>query len=444
MLQYTLLVILAIIIILGVRVWFRQRRVYPEGGVMLSGATAGGIIPKLWPFPAVVTSAFMLAWATEVAQFFISRGMAIAILAFLEVLPEFSVEATITYHAVYDPDEWMPMVTANFTGANRLLVGLGIPLVFFLASYFHLKERKRLLSGVHLEKEGSIEVIFLLLPTLYSFLIVAKGTLNLADTLVLGGMYAIYLYILYHLPPEEEEEPPGIPGMVRKRSRGIQIGFMLCMFILGGTILYLSIDPFVENTAEIAILLFGAGSTYFFFQWVAPLLSESPELLTVSYWVKRGKLSSGLLNVISSKINQWTLLIAMIPAIFTILSLIQFGGVRELHFDSHQRVEVLLTAAQSLFISVCLLKMRVVAWEFITLFMLWFIQLFDPVMDPALHDLGMVSIFGTGAYIRELFILIYLSIAIADLIMYRKELTVIKHLRETIRLHVYTRGSRSR
>jgi len=444
MIPLFLIAILGVAVVLGVRLWLRQRAERKVlGTVALAGATVEGIVPKLWPFPAVLSSAFMLAWATEVAQFFMSRGLALAILAFLEVLPEFSVEATITYNAVEDPAKWMPMVTANFTGANRLLVGLGIPLVFFLGYYYSRKDKKPM-SEIKLEKEGSVEVTFLLLPTLYSFFIVARGTLNLADTFILGGMYATYLYILYKLPAEEEEELHGIPGRVMRKSRGTQIAFMAMMFTIGTAILILSIEPFVENTAEISVLILGAGSTYFFFQWVAPLLSESPELLTVSYWVKRRKTSSGLLNVISSKVNQWSLLIAMIPAIFTTMSLIQFGVLREISFNPHQRVEVLLTSVQSLFATACLMKLRIVKWEFLALFSLWLVQLFDPAIDPTLDKMGMVSIFGTGAFIRELFIIVYLAVTIIDLYIYRKELTFFDQFKKTLRLHVRSRGSRTR
>jgi cation:H+ antiporter len=451
-----LIAMIGIAVVIGVRLWLRERSERKALQAAMASATVQEIVPKLWPFPAVLSSAFMLAWATEVAQFFMSRGLALAILAFLEVLPEFSVEAAITYNAsAVDPNQWMPLITANFTGANRLLVGLGIPLVFFLA-YALEKDRKKKPKEIRIEHEGSVEVTFLVLPTLYSFFIVAKGTLTLMDTVVLGSMYAAYLYILYKLPVKEDEEVAGIPGKVLARSKSTQISFMLAMFVLGAAILFLSIDPFVENTKEISVLLLGAGSTYFFFQWIAPLLSESPELLTVSYWVRRRKTSAGLLNVVSSKINQWTLLIAMIPAIFTGFSLIYLGVYREIRFDQHQRVEVLLTAAQSLFAAVCLMKLRVVRWEFLTLFTLWSIQLFDPVMDPALHNMGMASIFGTKVvvqpdntvilppYIREMFVIIYLALVVIDLYIYRKEIIFFKEFKKTLRLHVHSRGSRTR
>lgn len=443
MLQFVLISLVSVAVFLLVRYLSRARSARMGGTAMLASAGAGEVLPKFWPFPAVFTSAFMLAWATEIAQFFVSRGLAIALLALLEVLPEFSVEAAISYNAVDDPAQWLPQITANFTGANRLLVGLGIPLVFFLAYALRRREGKNI-TDIRIEPEGSVEVTFLFLPTAYSFIIVAKGTLGLMDTLILAGMYAAYLYILYRLPAERETAADGVPGRVMKRSRATQVMFMATMFTFGTAILYLSIGPFVENTRDISILLLGAGSTYFFFQWIAPLLSESPELLTVSYWVKRGRESSGMLNVVSSKVNQWTLLIAMIPAVYTGFSLLHLGIYAEISFDQHQRLEVLLTAAQSLFAAVCLAKLRVVRWEFTLLFSLWAVQVFDPLMDPYLSDMGAVSIFGTGAYIRELFTVVYFILVLVDLYIYRREITFLTHFRRILRTHVRSASSRTR
>ncbi|MGZ8585673.1 MAG: sodium:proton exchanger, partial [Actinomycetota bacterium] len=41
---------------------------------------------------AIVGAAFMLSWAAEVAQLDISAGLAIAVLAFIAVLPEYAVD----------------------------------------------------------------------------------------------------------------------------------------------------------------------------------------------------------------------------------------------------------------------------------------------------------------------------------------------------------------
>src|SRR2546428_3497597 len=77
-------------------------------------AGPGGLWLNVWPFPAVVVSAFLISWAAECAQFLVSQGMALAILAWLQALPEFAVEAVIAW------SQQIHYMTANFTGSLRL------------------------------------------------------------------------------------------------------------------------------------------------------------------------------------------------------------------------------------------------------------------------------------------------------------------------------------
>jgi len=45
----------------------------------------------------MLASAFLVAWGAEAAQFLISQGLALAILAWLQTLPEFAVESVIAW-----------------------------------------------------------------------------------------------------------------------------------------------------------------------------------------------------------------------------------------------------------------------------------------------------------------------------------------------------------
>jgi cation:H+ antiporter len=67
----------------------------------------------VWTFPSILLSSFVVAWGAECAQFYISQGLALALLAWIQVLPEFAVEAVIAWHRD------VPLMTANFTGALR-------------------------------------------------------------------------------------------------------------------------------------------------------------------------------------------------------------------------------------------------------------------------------------------------------------------------------------
>src|ERR1041385_3547410 len=95
-------------------------------------STAGGsALSALWTFPSILASAFLVAWGAEAAQFLISQGLALAILAWLQTLPEFAVEAVIAWDAGREPER-AHLAIANLTGAIRLLLGLGWPMIYFV------------------------------------------------------------------------------------------------------------------------------------------------------------------------------------------------------------------------------------------------------------------------------------------------------------------------
>jgi len=163
------------------------------------------IVLAVFTFGSVIAAAMMIAWAAEASQFSISQGLALAIVAIVQTLPEFFVEGAIAWNAGQQPAAWLPNVTANFTGANRLLTGLGWPLILFTAL---IQRRRNGTTGrqvIALRKEHSIEVVFMLGATLYFIVIWLKGSLELVDTIVLSGTFLAYLWLLSRLPSEEED-----------------------------------------------------------------------------------------------------------------------------------------------------------------------------------------------------------------------------------------------
>ena len=77
---------------------------------------------------AVVAASFLLAWAAEAAQIDVSGGLAIAVLALIAVLPEYAVDLYYAYVSGSDP-VYVQYAAANMTGSNRLLMGIGWPVV---------------------------------------------------------------------------------------------------------------------------------------------------------------------------------------------------------------------------------------------------------------------------------------------------------------------------
>ena len=385
----------------------------------------GGLFAKIWPFPAVISATLLIAWATEVAAFFMSRGLALAILAFLQVSPEFAVEAVLAKNAALDSSQ-LQFVTANFTGANRLLVGLALPVIFIIGRRV-LKRRGEWTGDLKIQTHHSVEIVALTIPSVYSLVWVIRGGLGLLDTVVLVAMFVAYLWMLSRMPPAEESEVELLRGVPKRimdtGNRTLQRNFAIGAFVVGGGVLFFSAEPFVHGMQEFGIYFHI--SSYLLLQWVAPLLSEFPEFFTVIYWSRQARVEQAFMNIIAAKINQWTLLIAMIPLVYAITHAVKGLGGFTIEFDGSQRVEILLTAVQGLFAAVCLFKFRFLRWEAYALLGLWMFQLFDPVFDPYLQ--GLPSLFGaTNAaghhiIVREYTSIVFVALIAFELVRYRRE-----------------------
>jgi len=329
----------------------------------------------LWTFPAVIFSAMLIAWAAESAQYLISQGLSLAILAWLQTLPEFAIEGVIAWSAGKDPSQ-IHLVTANFTGAIRLLPGLGWPLIFFTAFIFHKLKTGKNLNCIELEKEHCVEVMSLLPPIIYFIVIFLKETFSVIDSLVLIVFYCLYLYSLNRIPPQESEridELEPIPKAILRCRPVVRNSIIIGLFITGGAGILIVAVPFLESMLALALTL--GVSEFVFVQWVAPFLSEFPEKVSAFYWARRVKKAPvALMNMVSSNINEWTMLAAMIPIIFSFSS----GGISAIHFDQFQLVEILLTIVQSLLAFLLLINMRFSWYEAVVLFLLWAIQLIVP------------------------------------------------------------------
>ncbi|HEY7536049.1 MAG TPA: hypothetical protein VH878_08905 [Thermodesulfobacteriota bacterium] len=336
---------------------------------MSSGGASA--VSAVWTFPAVISSAMLIAWAAEAAQFLISQGLALAILAWIQTLPEFAVESVIAWSAGKDPSR-IHLVTANFTGAIRLLPGLGWPLIFFTAFIFNRIKTGENLKTIVLEKEHSLEVLALLPPLIYFTVIFLKGTFNVIDSMVLILFYSSYLYSLNKIPPQAAEgidELEPIPRSILRRRPFSRNSLILGLFLTGGLILIFVAGPFLESMLALATTL--GISEFVFVQWVAPFLSEFPEKVSAFYWARQVKKSSiALMNMVSSNINEWTMLAAIIPIVFSLSA----GGISTIHFDEFQLTEILLTIVQSTLAFLLLINMNFSWYEALGLFLLWAIQ----------------------------------------------------------------------
>src|ERR1700739_2537043 len=107
--------------------------IVPAGGGRLSGLHADPVVALLVFGAAVVAASFLLAWAAEAAQIDVSGGLAVAVLGVIAVLPEYAVDLYYAYTAGHVP-EYTQYAAANMTGSNRLLMGIGWPVVVLVST----------------------------------------------------------------------------------------------------------------------------------------------------------------------------------------------------------------------------------------------------------------------------------------------------------------------
>jgi len=310
---------------------------------------------------AIFGAAFILSWAAEAAQIDMSQSLAIALLALIAVLPEYAVDFVFTWKAAHDPQQ-AHYAIANMTGANRLLVGIGWPAVLFV--FIWARNKKELL----LDKEQRVEIFYLALATLYSFIIPLKGSLTLIDTVILVSIFVMYTRRVAQMEVIEPEfvGPMRILANLHDTPRRLWTAFF---FLWSGTAIFVVAEPFAESLVETGAQL--GVSQFLLVQWLAPLASESPEFIIAITWALRGSGQAAIKALISSKVNQWTLLIGTIPLVFAISG----GVIKPFPLDSLQQHELLLTAAQSIFAVAILVNLRLSRSNGVLLVVLFLIQL---------------------------------------------------------------------
>jgi cation:H+ antiporter len=367
----------------------------------------GSALSALWTFPSILFSAFLVAWGAEAAQFLISQGLALAILAWLQTLPEFAVEAVIAWEAGKDPER-AHLAIANLTGAIRLLLGLGWPMIYFV---FAIAGRRRgggvgqRWPAIRLEREHAVEVVGLVPPLLYFLLIIWRQRISWVDAVVLILLYVAYLWILTRNRPRTAEslaDAPRVSQWAYRQPGWRRTAAIGGLFAVGGLLLYMTAHPFL--TSMIALATMVGISQFFLVQWVAPFLSEFPEFVSTFGWARRvTQAPMALMNIVSSNINQWTILAAMIPLVYGFSHLHHHGTWADFSFDAGQRIEIVLTLLQTALGVMLLANMEFDWLDATALFVLWAVQFFVPHLREEIavaYGVWMVILvigFATGA-----------------------------------------------
>ena len=341
---------------------------------------------------AVVGSAFLLAWAAEALQLDVSQGLALAVLALIAVLPEYAVDFVFTFKAGKDPQQYAPLALANMTGGNRLLIGIGWSLVVLLAAWRMRRIAKvdgyegPLDDEVQLTRSHSIEIAFLAVATIYSLTLPLKRSITLFDSVVLVALFVAYMVRVARAPAEAPHlvGPAQLIGSLPRTRRRIVVGLLLA-FAAG--VILASAEGFAEALVETGTE-FGI-SKFLLVQWLAPLASEAPELLIAGLFAWRLNTEAGLGALVSSKVNQWTLLVGTLPIVFAISS----NSLHGLPVDALQREELFLTAAQSAYAVAVLANRSISVREAFTLLGLFLSQfVLGAVLPEQLHEVERIGV----------------------------------------------------
>lgn len=314
---------------------------------------------------AVVGASFVLAWAAEAAQKDVSGGLAIAALAVVVVLPEYAVDLFYAYTAGHDP-AFEQYAAANMTGSNRLLLGLGWSVVVLVALATARRRTGRAVRDLVLDAGNRLEIGFLLVAGILAFVIPLTGRITVGLGLVLLAWFGFYLYRLVH-GEAEEPELIGTSAALGALPRTRRLWVVGGLFAAAAGVILLSAEPFATSLVDTGSAL--GVDRFLLVQWLAPLASEAPEFIVAIIFATRGKGTAAIATLISSKVNQWTLLIGSLP-----LAHLAGGGTGVLALDPRQVEEVLLTATQTMMGIAVILALRFHRWSAWTLLVLFAVQ----------------------------------------------------------------------
>jgi cation:H+ antiporter len=314
---------------------------------------------------SILGAAFLLSWSMELAERDIPQNLALLVLALVSVLPEYAVDLHFAVTAAEKP-EYSHYAIANMTGANRLLIGLGWAAVVLIAC------RKDRSVRVRIERHHRIEIRALLLATVYSFVIPLNGYVGLFDAAVLLAIFV--LYVRAAMRGETHEADLIGPAAILSQEFGDfgRRAWATLMFVFAAWAIWVSAEPFADGLVHVGRNY--AIDEFLLVQWVAPLASESPEFAIAILFALRGRGTVGLGALISSKVNQWTLLVGALPVAFVAAG----GGWHGLPLDARQTEELVLTSAQSLLAAFLIADFSFSRQEAVLLAALFAVQLIFP------------------------------------------------------------------
>ena len=152
------------------------------------------LLPILYGF-SIFSAALIISWAAESSERDISGSFVIAIIALIAVLPEYAIETVLAYTAgqSYKLNNFVftnrvGYVSANVTGANRLLAGLGWPLIMLI----NMLKNNQLLN---IKNNNKLELLVLGIGAISMIIASIIKFQPIFISFILIIIYLIYLFI---------------------------------------------------------------------------------------------------------------------------------------------------------------------------------------------------------------------------------------------------------
>jgi cation:H+ antiporter len=311
--------------------------------VRFGGGTAPYPLQVIAYGAAVVAAAFILAWACEAAQVDVAHGLVVAVVAFVAILPEYIVEVhfALIGHAEF--------VTANLTGASRLLLGVAVALPAVVAL---LPPQWRPVQSGALELPAAhrIELAIVAVGAVWSLRGVFEGRLTALDSAVLIGLYVLYLR---RVASDGGEGPPpmGVAAQLAELPRDQRRKWVGGLMLFAALVILVTAVPFgnaVLGTGGIVGI-----SPYLMLQWIVPIATETPELVVAFVLLTHGRGGQSIAVLLAGAVSQYTLALGTLP-----LAYAAGPAIGPLPLAGRERVELLLTIGVALYAVTALIGLR--------------------------------------------------------------------------------------
>jgi cation:H+ antiporter len=331
--------------------------------VRFSGGAASYPIQLVAYGAAVVAAAFLLAWACEAAQVDFANGLVVAAVAFVAILPEFVVELHFAFRGSAE------YVTANLTGASRLLLGFCVAMPVAM-TLLPARWRPPPLGRIEVEPAQRLDLTIIALAALWALRAVIAGRLTLLDSVFLISLYALYLR---RAAQSEGDSPPpmGVAAQLAELPKAQRRRWVGGLMLFAAAVILLTAVPFGDAVLGTGGLV--GISPYLVLQWLVPIATETPELVVAVVLLLHGRGGQSIAVLLAGAVSQYTLALGTLPLAYR-----AGAGVGPLPLRPREQIELLLTMGVALYAVAALVTLRLGRGDAALMFVLFSAQFLLP------------------------------------------------------------------